>query len=141
MLRVDEDALECDFAETYHILDYKALPARKAALFASGLRDDSRIKRKISNQKYSSETILIAAAVDRLSLLLWANSEDGMKNQNRPKLITPQLTGKETPEVEEFESAEDFKEKRRKIIKEKEAGHGNRTGESVCTDRAVSSRN
>lgn len=38
-----EEALICDLAETYHILDYKQLPLRTVAVLASGLRQDARI--------------------------------------------------------------------------------------------------
>lgn len=43
MINTDEDALICDFAETYHIYDYRSLPLHMAGIFACGLRPDSRI--------------------------------------------------------------------------------------------------
>jgi len=46
MIKLDENALICDFAETYHIYDYRQLPPTRVAVFACGLRDDSRIKMK-----------------------------------------------------------------------------------------------
>lgn len=39
MVAVDEEALICDFAETYNILDWRELPCRTAAILASGLRN------------------------------------------------------------------------------------------------------
>lgn len=44
MMAADEDALACDFAETYGILDMRQLPAGKLATLAAGLRENSRIK-------------------------------------------------------------------------------------------------
>ena len=41
MIATDEDALICDFAETYHIYDYRSLDVEYAATLAYGLRDDS----------------------------------------------------------------------------------------------------
>lgn len=32
MIRADEDALVCDLAETYHIYNYRQLPARQVAV-------------------------------------------------------------------------------------------------------------
>ena len=64
MISVDEEALICDFAETYHIYDYRSLPARRAATFAVGLRDDSRIKMKMAGMNVSMDSIMIAAIAD-----------------------------------------------------------------------------
>ena len=59
MISLDESALICDFAETYHILDYRALPLKLAAVLACGLRDDSRIKMKLAGMKLNPETMLL----------------------------------------------------------------------------------
>ncbi len=52
----------------------------------------------------------MAAAVDRLSLLLWINSEDGKHGTNRPPSILNSILGTEQNDnpVEAFETAEDF---------------------------------
>lgn len=87
MLHIDRNALLCDLAETYNIYDIKAHPATRIALFSAGLRDDSRIKMKISGAKANNELLLLAHAVDRLSILVWQNTKDGQKGKNRPKSI------------------------------------------------------
>ena len=46
MMALDEDALICDFAETYHIYNIYGMPVQYIATLAIGLRDDSRIKSK-----------------------------------------------------------------------------------------------
>lgn len=112
MIATDEDALVCDFAETYQVFDYKSLPARFAATLAAGLRDDSRIKMKMAGVSYSTETLMLAMAVDRLSLLFWARTEDGQKNRNRPESIYAKLLGigeKTENDIMSFENAEEFK--------------------------------
>lgn len=87
MINTDEDALFCDFAETYHVFDYTALPPYTAARLASGLRDTSRIKQKISGIKVPLDRSLLATAVDALAVLVWQNSKDGVKGINRPQSV------------------------------------------------------
>ena len=61
MVIADEEALICDFAETYGIYDYRKLPLKTAAILASGLRDNSRIKIKMSGLHAAPDTITMAA--------------------------------------------------------------------------------
>lgn len=109
MMAADRSALACDLAETYGIFDYRALPASLLATLAAGLREDSRIKMRLSGGKLPRSDMLLAAAVDRLSLLLWVQSEDGAHNRNRPPSILDILLGEEyTGNVMAFDSGEDF---------------------------------
>ena len=114
MVRTDETALICDLAETYGVLDWRALPLKTAAALAAGLRDDSRIKMKLSGMPADRMTLLTAVIADRLTFLAWAKTKDGAKGRNRPGSILAKLmqAGKEpekdynvyrTPE--EFEKA------------------------------------
>lgn len=121
MISIDEDALICDLAETYQIYDYKQLPLNQVAVFAYGLRDDSRIKQMMSNQIVPLETTLLASIVDRLSLSLWLQTKDGQKGVNRPKSIVDQLTKQDKEERDEreylvFESGEDFENYRKSLL-------------------------
>ena len=43
MLSVDRDAVICDMAQTYGVLEMNKLPARLAATLAAGMPADSRI--------------------------------------------------------------------------------------------------
>ena len=115
MIAKDEGALICDFAETYHIFDYRALPARRAALFAHGLGERSRIRRKLSGKGISVETQLLALVADELQVLIWQNSRDGVHGRNRPKSILSALMG-ETVESVGFVSAEEFEAWRASMI-------------------------
>lgn len=117
MVKTDEDALICDLAETYGIYDYKRLPLTMVAAFSVGLRDNSRIKMKLAGTRVSSEIMLMASIVDRLSLLLWSQTKDGSKGRNRPTLILESLIGK-TDQVLSFRSGEGFEKAREKLLKE-----------------------
>ena len=121
MISIDEDALVCDLAETYQIYDYKQLPLTQVAVFAYGLRDDSRIKQIMSNQIVPLETTLLASIVDRLSLSLWLQTKDGQKGVNRPTSIAELLTKNHKEESDKrdylvFESGEDFENYRKALL-------------------------
>lgn len=121
MISLDEDALVCDLAETYQIYDYKQLPLNQVAVFAYGLRDDSRIKQMMSDQIVPLETTLLASIVDRLSLSLWLQTKDGQKGVNRPASIADQLIKRDKSENDEkdylvFESGEDFENYRKALL-------------------------
>lgn len=121
MISIDEDALICDLAETYQIYDYKQLPLNQVAVFAYGLRDDSRIKQMMSNQIVPLETTLLASIVDRLSLSLWLQTKDGQKGVNRPASIADQLIKRDKSENDGkdylvFESGEDFENYRKSLL-------------------------
>lgn len=110
MLIADRDALVCDLAETYGIFDYRAVPVKLLATLASGLREDSRIKMRLSGSKVSRRELLLAAAVDRLSLLVWSMSEDAKHGTNRPKSLVAAFMdeSEDSGEVMAYDSAEDF---------------------------------
>ncbi|CAM1666387.1 DUF5361 domain-containing protein [Streptococcus mitis] len=121
MMNLDEDALICDLAETYQIYDYKQLPLNQVAVFAYGLRDDSRIKQIMSDQIVSLEITLLANIVDRLSISLWLQTKDGQKGVNRPTSIAEMLTKNNKEERDErdylvFESGEDFENYRKALL-------------------------
>ena len=122
MIRTDETALICDMAETYGIYDWRALPLETAAALASGLRDDSRIKRKIAGIPVDTMTLLTAMIVDRLSLLVWSKTKDAEKGENRPGSIVEKILAldkKEENEVEGFQTPEDFQAAWRAAVEEK----------------------
>jgi len=93
MAAVDEDALRCDFAQVYHVLDYRRLPLRTAAVFAQGLPEDSRIMRRLSGARIGVDTALLARIADAAALLVWMNSKDGQSGANRPRSVLDMLLG------------------------------------------------
>jgi hypothetical protein len=117
MVATDADALYCDMVETYHILDYRALPARQAARLASGLRPSSRIKMALSGVVVDTETMLLALIADAVRVLAWQNTRDGMEGKNAPKSLAALLAngGKDEAGVG-FDSVEDFEAWRASMI-------------------------
>lgn len=119
MVARDEDALFCDFVESYHIMDFRALPPITAARLAFGLRENSRIKMSLAGAKADTETTLLAAVLDRVSWMAWAQSKDAQKGKNRPASVLSLLLGQQgekTPEIKAFNSGEDFLAFRQKLI-------------------------
>lgn len=117
MIAADEDALICDFAETYHIYDYRGLRPSLAATLAAGLRPDSRIKMAMAGLQYDPALLLSAAAVDRLTTLAWMQTNDGQRGRNRPASIVEAMTrGKADGEARGFASIADYELARKRAI-------------------------
>lgn len=74
MIAKDKNALICDMAETYKVFDLRALPVPMLATLAAGLRDDSRIKIKLSGARAATDTLLLASIADALNFLAWAKT-------------------------------------------------------------------
>ena len=119
MLKIDENALICDLAETYQIFNYRQLPPSQVAIFAIGLRDNSRIKIKLSGAKVPPDILLLTGIIDRLNLIIWSKTEDAKKGRNKPKSIIDSLYNKET-EVSAFASGKEFEEERQRILNQLE---------------------
>lgn len=118
MIRLNEDALICDFAETYHIYNYRALPAQLAATLAAGLGDNSRIMMLLNNQPEKSEILLLSGILDSLHAIIYGLS-DG--SSDRPQSIVSMLfNGEEKPvkSCMSFDSAEEFEAYRENLVKE-----------------------
>lgn len=118
MIAADEDALICDLAETYGVLDYRALPLPLLATLAAGLRDNSRIKSKMLDLKLQPDTMLLAAMVDRLSFLAWAQTEDARNGYNRPPSVLDRLLGVQdtSGDVAVYGSIEEFEAARTELL-------------------------
>lgn len=117
MIHLDEDSLICDFAETYHIYDYRRLPLKTAAVLACGLHDDSRIKRKAANRRLTLDQALQAATVDKLSLLLWSKTKDAEHGRNAPKSILDMLEHPPERKHQTFSSVEEFEARREQLMR------------------------
>lgn len=116
MLRIGKDDLICDFAETYHIFDIYSLRPSVMATLAVGLRDDSRIKMRIAGVKVDFKTQLMAEMVDRLGILIWQRSKDGLKGKNRPKSVLDELTRDHSNDVAGFDDISAFERERKRIL-------------------------
>ncbi len=123
MLRTDAAALTCDMAETYHVLRMRALPARLLATLACGLREDSRIMMRLSGRRINLRDTLAAAACDRLSLLLWAQTKAAQHGRNRPKSLVELLSRRDATEglsVSGYTDAEAFLRAREEFLLDSE---------------------
>lgn len=99
------------------MLDYKALPVHLTAALFAGLKADSRIKMRLSGTTVPLDLVLSAAAVDRLSLLVWAQSKDAEKGRNRPESLVSELLGegKRGGDICAFSSGDEFEAARKKM--------------------------
>lgn len=125
MLAADEDALVCDLAETYQITDWRALPVQTVAALACGLSPDSRIKRVLTKSPATTTEFMLAAMIDRLSLLAWGQTADALHGRNRPQMLMDVLTkdrGEKDSGVETYNTPEAFEAARRRIMEG--GGHG-----------------
>ena len=106
-----EDDLICDFAEYYHVLNWRGLPLRLAATLAFGLPTNSRSKRRLSGLDAPIETLLLAKITDLLATWLWWHTEDGEKGRNRPQSMVELLTHSQKPEPKHrvFKTGADFR--------------------------------
>ncbi len=124
MICADREALLCDLAETYGIFDLRALPVSTLATLAVGLREDSRIKRKLLGNQPTMTEMLLAAVFDKLSILAWLWSKDGQTGDNRPESLLSAILGEKTENsgaAQTFETGEEFEAEWRSITG---VGHG-----------------
>ena len=128
VIAADEDMLICDLAETYGILQYRSHPARLIATLTAGLRDDSRVKMRLTGTKAPLDTLLLAAAADRLTWLSWAQTEQARSGTGQPNSVLETLLGKtggtDSP-VLAFDTGDDFEAARAKILSGMEDTYGN----------------
>lgn len=118
MISLDRSALFCDLAETYGILDWKTVPTATLAVLAVGLRGNSRIKMRLEERAVPVEQLLMAAVLDRLSMLVWFQTEDGEKGINRPKSMAAILLGDTQGvggDVQSFETTEEFEQQWQRV--------------------------
>lgn len=110
MIKVCEDKLICDLAETYHILNYRELPPFLVAVFLLGLREDSRVKLHFAKIDITLEQALLAKISDSLDFIAWTKTKDASKGRRyQGKSMLKELTEKkEKEEYLQFETPEEF---------------------------------
>lgn len=115
---VGEQDLFCDLVETYHIFNYRELPATQLAALVFGLRDNSRIKMKIAGARIDMNTMLLAGIYDSLAFIAWSKTENAQKNINRPKSMLSALTESNSTEsdLESFTNGDDFRAAYQRIV-------------------------
>lgn len=114
-MAIGEEELVCDFAETYHILDFKSLPVHLAAILAVGMRDESRIKMKLRGDSLSRGDGLLAMIYDLFAGYIWAIA--GGKG-DRPASVYGMMSGEKeaSGSIRGFETPEEFEEERKKLL-------------------------
>ena len=119
MIKLDEAALICDLAETYQIYNYKQLPVSTVAVFACGLKPDSRIKMKLNDRPIPIETQLLVGLYDVVNLIAWSKTKDAQKGVKRPASVMNAIMGTPTSQPRAavaFDSGKDFERIRNKLI-------------------------
>ena len=125
MLNLDEAALICDLAETYHILDWTRVPVKTLGILCSGFDQNARIMQKAAGSKTRQLEVLLAGIYDELRLMRWSMSKKPTK-ANMPESIAELLMHgprKEEKESMAFDNPEQF-EAYRKTILERIRKHG-----------------
>lgn len=108
MIATDEDALICDFAETYHIYNIYEMPVMYIATLAKGLRHDSRIMMAVNGLKVDINTLLLAHIADNTAINVYFKTKDAEKGRNRPKSYVKILTSDRNEIAREFDCGDDF---------------------------------
>lgn len=110
MIALDEDALICDLAETYHIYDMRSFPCEYVATLAKGLRDNSRIKMKAVGLEVDINRLLLAHIADNTAINWYLKTKDAEKGENQPKSFVRILTDKidESKKPKPFRTSADF---------------------------------
>lgn len=109
--------MTADFAETYHITNWRSLPLSTVSSLAAQLREDSRVMMALSGRRADRKTALLAIIADRLGTLIWHNTKDGRKGRNPPESIYRKIMEPpEEPEHRTFRNGEEFMRMRTKIL-------------------------
>ncbi len=107
-MATDGDALTCDMAQYYGILDWRSLPPPLAATLAQGLPPEARCMRNLPGAAGSREEMLLAAVADRVGHLIWMLSEDGRSGKNHPPSLLEAISGGGREEAGGYDSGADF---------------------------------
>lgn len=65
------------------------------------------------------DMVLMAAALDRLSMLVWAKTKDGAKGRKRPESVLDKMLNSKKSEtgLKGFDTAEEFEAARERILR------------------------
>lgn len=110
MITLDEEALICDLAETYHIYNYRELRPSLVGVLACGLREDSRIALKQAGLNVSPENMMLAMIIDKLEIQSHQLARlSGIKHLPKPVSLVDALRNKKKKDSNiTFDSGEGF---------------------------------
>lgn len=118
MAALAPDELVCDMAETYHVLDWRALGLPLAATLAGGLRETNRTCMALNHAPITTDTLLLGAMADSLQLLVWSKTKDAQHGCNRPAPVLDTLLGTaHRRKVTGFATAAEFEAAKAEILK------------------------
>ena len=109
----------CDLAEYYGVYNYKGLSVSVLTALIFGLRDESRLKCKLSGNNVPLDTFLLGYIADSLAFIAWSKTEGASHGRNRPKSIIEAWKNIKTNNEKQyvgFRSSEDFERARAKIL-------------------------
>lgn len=112
------DALICDFAETYHIYDMRALEPDTAAVLALGLGERSRTQMALAGVKADPMLVLLTRILDGVIWLQWSKTKDAAKGKSAPDPLTPLLFGekRQKDDLAKFDSGAAFEAARKALL-------------------------
>lgn len=120
MIAIDENALICDFAETYNIYEYRSLPVKLAATYSAGLRENSRIKMKLRGDALGdSDRSLIAMIYDALAQLEWIGDGEAPSMLKAMYGELPEASTA-TKKTRSFDTPEDYERARKELIERRQ---------------------
>lgn len=107
MIGLGEDELICDFAETYHIYDYTAIPVTLTATLACGLRADARVFQKVFHT-HDFDRQLRVGIYDCLNWIKWSKTQAASDGKEPPESLYSKLYTKNEKELKSFVTSDDF---------------------------------
>ena len=117
----------CDFAQYYHVMNWRALPVRLAATLAAGLPPESRSLMLLHGQSLTAVQIMQAATLDGVNALCWRFDRLMGSKEKPPDSVLHALLGSPAQEdsgaVQSFATPAEFEA----ALKATEGGetHGN----------------
>lgn len=113
MLSVDREAVICDLAETYGVLDYRSLPVTLLATLCAGLHDDSRIKMRMMGLRRIAPSFAFVHIADTLTIILHALTG----SKDKPRLYEDIMADKQQKKKSTgFSSIEEFEKARQRLL-------------------------
>lgn len=115
MRSTDETALFCDLAETYNVFGFDSLPIEQVAMLAAGLREDSRIKQKMSGLSFAPKQLILSHLADTASSVLYTLTRGGI---GEPYMFMEHIKESKQKESEGFNTGQEFLDFWRKNVME-----------------------
>ena len=105
----------CDLAETYGIYDYRSQSPELISVLVFGLKEDSRVIKKITKARLSFNDSILALIFDSLQIINYKLGH--RKGQEKPKSLFKKLTEeKKKDDLQKFATPEAFENWRKEHI-------------------------